>query len=103
MKLKAILLGTLVASALFVSTSASANGVSIGWGPGGHVSYTVTIGQPHHYVQPYVVVAPQYRHPRKHVRNHHRHWRPIVRQHRHDRHERRGNHHRHHRNDRHYH
>ncbi len=100
MKLKVILLSALAASAMFVSTGASANGVSIGWGPGGHVSYTVTIGQPHHYVQPRVVVAPQHRHMRRHVRNNHRNWRPAPRHHRH---ERRGNPHNHHRNDHRYH
>lgn len=76
MKLKGILLSTLAAVALFASTGAAANGVSIGWSPHGHVSYTITIGQPH-------VVAPQHRHrPNRHQHvNHHRQWRPPVKQH----------------------
>lgn len=82
MKLKALLLSTLAATAIFASTGASANGFSISIGPHGHVSYSITVGHPHHYV------APQRWHKGgKRVHNQ-RHWRPAKRVHRINRHTR---------------
>ena len=80
MKLKGILLSTLVAVALLASTGASANSISFGWTPHGHVNYTITIGHPH-------VVTPQRWQHRGRQVNHHRQWRPrpVKRHHRGDR------------------
>lgn len=97
MKLKALLLSTLTATAIFASTGASANGFSISIGPHGHVSYGITVGHPHHYI------TPQRWHKGGKRIYKHRQWRPAKRhqrikrharnQHRYDRHQpRRGRH-----------
>lgn len=79
MKLKGIFLSAFAAIAIFTSTGASANSISIGWNPHGHISYTISFNHPH-------VAAPQRRH-----RAHRRHqqyqqvnhqWRPAKRHHR---------------------
>lgn len=75
MKLKIILLSVLASATMVVSTSAAANGISIGWIPGGHVSYTITVGQPYSH-------APQHWHRGHRHTNHHRQWRPAKRYHR---------------------
>lgn len=75
MKLKVILLSVLASAAMITSTGAAANGISIGWGSGGHVSYTITVGQPYSH-------APRHWQRGHRHTNHHRQWRPAARHHR---------------------